>query len=236
MKGEVIKEISAGRKGKPWLACSFIFVLLLVSLVGAAAWGVAATGLIEVPGVSPLAYREPRPERIVEPGVPVERLVDEQVKATLAKRLQDGGGQLKDRSIELRLTERSLTASLRSLLEENQDANIDTSRVQVSVDPEIGFTFFLPIKGTTRETALQISVLPTLTDGVLELHPQGFRVGTLPVPNGLTAFFLRPFIHDKMTALNDMLGSFVEVERIEFGEGEATVYGHLAVEIREVTP
>lgn len=233
IKGEVIKEISAQGKGRPWLSCSLGCLLLLLIFVFAVTWGVGATGLVYVPAISRFAYHTPVPERIVSPGVPADKIIDKQVKSILAERLQAGAGVLENRSLKMTITEQSLTASLRLILEQGGDEIFDVDRTQVTVNPKTGLSFFLPLAKKSNGTALSISVVATLANGVVELQPQSFRVGALGVPNVLTAFFLRPFIHDKISAFNKVLGSYVEIDAIEYEQESVTVSGRLAVTIEK---
>lgn len=234
LKGEVIKEISSQRKGRPWVACSLIALIFILGFLGAIAWGVAATGLVIVPGISSFAYQQPVPVRRVSPGVPMETVVDEYVQTTLAKRLQDGGGELKDRAISLRVSEASLTSSVRTLLSQEQDSFVGEDGSQITLDPDTGFTFFLPIKDAPSNTALQVSIFARAQDGTIELVPTQFRVGSLKVPTGLIAFFLQPFVHSKVASLQKALGSYIEIESLEYETGAVTVNGNLAVEIQKL--
>ncbi len=236
MKGEMIKEIGSQRKGKPWCACSLIFLILIFGTLTAIVWTVAATGLMTIPGFTKFAYQTPEPERLVIAGVPIETVVDQQVQTTLTSRLQAGGGKLEDTSVVFSLDERSLTASLRTLLEESGDSMIDASGAQVTVSSERGFTLFLPLHNSVNRTAIQISVKASVQDNRLELIPESFVIGSLQVPNALTAFFLRPFIHGKLSELNAALGSYVEIKEIKYEQGKVTVIGNFSVKIMDGQP
>lgn len=236
LKGEVIKEIGSQRKRSPWLTCSLLFVVFIVGCFGAIAWAVAATGLVTVPGFSEFAYEELKPERTVAPGVPIETVISEQVKTTLAQRLQASGGKLNDASISLVLTEQSLTGSLRSLLEGSDGATIDSSRTQVIVSPEKGFTFYLPLKESARPTAMELSVKASVKDGAIELIPEGAKIGALPIPKSVITFFLLPFIQEKLASLNTELTSFIQINELDYQEGKVMVEGTIAVKIMEVQP
>lgn len=236
MKGEVIKEISSQNRGKPWCACSLIFLFVILGIISAVIWGVSATGLVSVPGFSQFAYHEPSPERVVSPGVPMETLIDQQVKTTLTQRLQAGGGKLSDTSVTFSIDERSLTASLRSVLEQSGDQTIESTLAQVTVSPEKGFTFFLPFKEAVRKTALQISVNAHVRDGTLELQPQSLSIGSLRIPDVLTAFFIQPFIHGKLSELNTALGSYMELREITYEQERVIVKGNFSVQILQPKP
>ncbi|MBM5789995.1 hypothetical protein FJZ23_02845 [Candidatus Parcubacteria bacterium] len=236
IKGEVIKEIGAQNKGRPWLACFLVLLGFLIALGGTLAWAMAATGLVAIPGFSQFAYREPVPERVVLPGVPMETALDEQVTSALATRLQEGGGTLKDRAVVLSLDERSLTASLRTLLENSQNTTLDPASAQASIDPNAGITLFLPLARSPHKTALQISAIGRVEQGQLVFNLHDLRLGSLPVPDALTSFFLRPFLRGKIADANALLGSFVDIKEVEYGRGTVTVRGQFAVDIKTVEP
>ncbi len=236
MKTEVIKEISSQRKGKPWCACSLIFLVIIFGVLTGVVWAVAATGLTTVPGFTKFAYQTPEPERLVPPGVPTETIIDQQVQTTLTQRLQTGGGKLDDTSVTFSLDEKSLTASLRTLLEESGDTTIDSSGAQIIVSKEKGFTFFLPFENSVNRTALQLSVMASVKDGTLQLIPESFIVGSLHIPNALTAFFLQPFIHGKLSELNSALGFYMEIKQIDYEDGKVVVTGNFSVKIIDGQP
>ncbi len=236
LRGEVIKEIGSQRKKSPWLACSLLFVLLIVGGIGAAAWAIAATGLVTVPGFSQAAYEEPTPVRVVKPGVPIETIIQEEVTSTLATRLQAGGGTLKDASISLTLSEQSLTASLRNLLENSGDRTIDPSRTQLAVDPEQGFMFFLPFTKSASNSAVQLSVKAEMKDGAIVLVPDAATVGSLRIPKSMVTFFIQPFIEERLVHLNSELASFVQIREILYQEGQVVIEGDIAVKILEIEP
>lgn len=232
MKGEVIKEIASSKGGHPRLTCSLIFLLVLMGFFCLIAWMIAATGLIRVPGFSSLAYQTPQPERLVSSGVPLEQVVNNQVKTTLMQRLQAGKGKLEDRSVDFRVTEESLTSSLRTLLEKSGDQTFKTSTVQVTVNPDTGFTFFLPLQNSDSHTAIQISIVAHVTDGTIELLPNFFSIGSLPISSSLIAFFLQPFLQTKLADLNQTVGSYVKLNAITYAQGQVNVTGTFAVEIK----
>jgi hypothetical protein len=236
MKGEVIKEISSRRQRKPWCACSIIFLMIIFGLLTAGVWAVAATGLVTIPGFTSFAYQTPEPERVVIAGIPIETIINQQAQTTLTERLQAGGGKLDKTSVVFSLDEQSLTASLRTLLEESGETIINPSGAQVTVSKEKGFTFFLPIENSVNRTVFQISVIARMREGTLELTPKSFAAGSLHIPNALTAFFLQPFIYGKLSDLNAVLGSYMEIKEITYEDGKAVVTGNFSVKIMNGQP
>lgn len=236
IKGEVIKELGSQRKRSPWLACSLIVILVIMSFIGTVMWALAATGLVTVPGFSSWAYNTPIPARIVKPGIPVETIIEEQVKTTLVQRLQEGGGELQDTSVTFVLTEQSLTASLRSQLETTNESTLESSGVQVTISKEQGMTFFLPFEDSLQKSAMQISILAQVQNGVIELRPQSVRIGSLPIPRSVVMFIIQPFLVDQLKAVNSEINSFVKIEHITYEQGQVVIDGNFAVKILEVQP
>ncbi|KKW32189.1 MAG: hypothetical protein UY76_C0037G0002 [Candidatus Uhrbacteria bacterium GW2011_GWA2_52_8d] len=146
VKGEVVREVRRRtRTSRPWLTCSLLLLFVLVGVGVWVAWFVAATGLLHVPVFTSLAYEAPAPIRGVTPGVPVETVLEETFTSTLTRRLYEGGGTLTNRSIQVQIQEASLTASLRSFLEEEGLEWIDSAGVQMAVEPGVGIELFVPL-------------------------------------------------------------------------------------------
>jgi len=226
MKGEVIKEISSKKQRHPFRSCFAVFFILIVCLLGAGAWAVASSGIINVPVFSNFAYDKPEPERLVASGVPIEKVVEEQVVSKLAT------GSVNE-TISLTLNESSLTASLRSVLESSANGFIDSSFSQVTISPDRGLTFFLPLEKSKLGSALSISVKANIKDGKLELVPEELKVGSLSMPNSFTALFVQSFLKDQLADANKILGSYVEIQEIEYNEGSVIVRGTIAAEVED---
>ena len=222
MKGEVIKEISSTKKRHPFRSCFAIFFILIVVLVTSVAWALASTGIVDVPVFSRFAYEKFEPERLVASGVPVEKVVEEQVVSKLAT------GSVND-AISLSLSESSLTASLRTILEDAFRKYINVSFSQVTISPDKGLTFFLPFENSKSGSALLISIKANVKDGKIELVPEEFKIGSLSVPDSLSALLLRSIIQDQLVNGNKMLESYVQIKDIEYKEGFVIVRGTIVV-------
>jgi hypothetical protein len=226
MKGEVIKEISSKKQRHSFRSCFVIFFILIICILVVAAWAVASTGVINVPVFSKFAYNKPEPERIVTPGVPLEKVIEEQVISKLAT------GSV-NKPISLSLSESSLTASLRSVLESSADGFIDASFSQATISQDRGLTFFLPLEKSKSGSALSISVKANIKDGKLELVPEEFKIGSLHVPDSFIALFIQSFLKDQLADANKILGSYVEVQEIEYNDGSVIVSGKISAEVKE---
>jgi len=218
LKGEMIKEIGSKRPKNRLASCSLILFLIIFGLLGFAVWSFAATGLVHVPIVSGFAYHKPEPLRLVTPGVRMETIVEEQIKTSLARGEQ---------TLSVRLPEESLTSTLRTILETGKSELIESANAQVTIGSDQTFTFFLPLKDSSKQTAIQMKIKATVKDGGLQLEPQTFQLGSLRVPGPLTAFFLQPFIQSQLPALNDSLRSFVKLTDLRYEEGTLMMEGTL---------
>jgi len=131
-----VKKVSTGRK--PWFFCAMFLLLVAVVVLFMFTWTVAATGLVNIPVFTSLAYDAPQPLHTVTPGVPVETVLEEKIISTITQRLYEGGGDIVDQRIQATITEESLTASLRSIVEDSGVDWFGTSRLQVAIDPKVG--------------------------------------------------------------------------------------------------
>lgn len=234
MKGEVIKEIGASRRGRPILTCSLILFLCVAGIVGVVIWGLALSGMVQVPVVSAVVYSTPMPDHVVVAGVPVETVVDTQIKTTVTSQLQQGATQIDSFPVVVPLTEESVTASLRQLLSQTGDVTFDLARTQVEIRADETIVFFLPIEESAQQTAFQVALTLQVQDGRLELMPQWARIGHLPIPRSLVALFIQPLLTDGMVEVNDAIGSFIHLKQLEYQEGQLIVHGDAAVKILEM--
>lgn len=236
VKGEVVREVRRRTgKSRPWLTCSLVVLAMLVGLFVWAAWTVAATGLVRVPVFTSLAFEEPAPLRTVVPGVGVETVLQEAFQTTLTRRLYEGGGTLVDREIEVELDERSLTATLRTFLEEAGMEWIDASRVQIAVEPGVGVELFVPLMDTgsgLRTTVRVLFSIEVKEEGVV-IVPGDIHVGSAKIPGPLVAAFAVPLLEAELAKLNTAVVGYARIDRIETLPGALRVTGELAVEVQE---
>lgn len=234
VKNEVIRELKRERRRfRPFLTCGALFLLVLVCLCVWCCWKVASTGLIEVPFFTNIAYEEPIPSRVVTPGVPVETVVSAQISSTLASRLQQGDGALGDRQISFSISEESLTASLRSLLEQSGTNLVDSSRAQVAIDEGRGVELFVPIRGNPRKSALVARVGVDAGNGIAAITPTNIWIGNCHVPSFLVSMFLRPLIAREMKSVQKELSRFAEIKSISTSDGLMRIDAEFTVEIQE---
>lgn len=232
VKADMTSEIRRRtRRSRPWLTCSLILLAVFVGVCVWGLWTVAATGLVRVPVFTDLAYKVPTPTRPVTPGVAVETVMNEAFTSTLTRRLYEGGGTLSNRSIHVQLEESSITASLRSFLEEGNMDWIDASGAQVVVDPDVGVELFVPIFGSELATAATLSFDLWVQEGNLIVTPREIQVGNARVPDFLIALFLKPFLEAELTQLNAAMVGYAKISTIEILPRAISVSGELSVEI-----
>ncbi|MBI2475264.1 hypothetical protein HYV69_02435 [Candidatus Uhrbacteria bacterium] len=225
MKGEVIKEIGSTKQRHPFRSCFAIFFILIVLFSTAIAWALASTGIVYIPVFTQFTYQKPEPGRLVSPGVPVEKVIEEQVLSKLA------AGSVNE-VISLSLSESSLTASLRDILENAADGFIDSSFSQVTISQDKGLTLFLPLENSKSGSAILFSIKANVKDGKIELVPEELKIGSLFIPDSLTNLFLRSIIQDRLANGNKMLESYVQIQDIEYKDGSVIVRGKIAAEIK----
>ncbi|MBI4592032.1 hypothetical protein HY733_01125 [Candidatus Uhrbacteria bacterium] len=236
VKGDVVMEVRRWtRVRRPWLTCSLVVLVLFLGLCVWAAWGVAATGLIRVPLFTTLAFELPQPTRPVTPGVPAQTVFQETFTSTLTRRLYEGSGILEDRSIELLLSEGSLTASLRSFLEDAGLTWIETSGAQVVVDQEVGVELFLPFSSPVSDlqTAVKATFALEAEQGNLVVTPIDITLGSQRIPDVLVATFLKPFLETELSKLNAAMVGYAQISDVEVLPREVIISSELSVEIQE---
>lgn len=234
IKGEVVREVKhRSRRLRKFFTCSAVILFLVASFVALISWIVAATGFVEIPIMTTLAYDLPVPLREVKSGVPVETIVKNTLTAELTKKLYAGGGELKDRSVNLELSESSITASLRSITENSGVSAIDASKLQVVVEPGVEIEFFAPIEGSPLGTSVVITLGIDAKNGLIDIEPRQVRVGSLEFPSFLLASVLQPLIRQELQSLNSMLTGYARVDSIGVESGVLIISGELSVETKQ---
>jgi hypothetical protein len=234
VKGEVVRELKRERRRfRPFLTCGAIFLLTLVCLCVWVCWTLAETGLVEVPFFTSIAYEEPAPIRVVEPGVPVETVLSAQMSGALASRLQQGNGALNDRSVVFSIGEESLTASLRSIAEQSGTNLIDASRAQLAIEKGRGFELFAPIEGNPRGSAFVAWMEVGVKEGVVSIVPINIRVGSCRVPSFIVNTFLRPLIAQELKSIQRELSRVAVIKSVEAFDGLMRIEAEFIVEIQE---
>ncbi|MBI4256482.1 hypothetical protein HY626_00305 [Candidatus Uhrbacteria bacterium] len=232
MQGEIVGEVKRRtRKSRPWFSCTLILLIALLGVSVWALWNLAATGFWRIPLFTTLAYDPPSPTREVTPGVPAQTIVEETFSTTLTRRLYEGGGTLTDRSMEVTLSEASLTASLRSFLEEADLEWIDVSHTQLVVDPKVGMELFVPFMDSELETAATLWFAIEVSEGHVVVTPKEVRVGSAKIPGFLIAAFLKPFLEAELAKLNGTMVGYATISTMEILPRELVIVGELAVKV-----
>ncbi|MBI5793672.1 hypothetical protein HZA87_01105 [Candidatus Uhrbacteria bacterium] len=233
MKGSVVREVREhNRKRRPMLTCSLVFLFLVACFFSWMAWVVASTGLVYIPLFTTLAYDKPEPIHAVEPGIPVDVFVKDSLTEEVTKRLQSGSGELKDRAFTLTLSEASLTASIRSLIEESGLTFLDGSEAQVALDGQDGAELFVPLSKNTQASAISLMIDVGAKDGKISIAPTRLRVGSLSIPHFILVNLLDPFLKQELAKLNDALIGYARLNSIVVAQGAVTLTGELSVEVR----
>ncbi len=205
--------------------------ILVVSVCLAAAWFVAATGLVRIPVLSSLAYEKPEPTRVVEPGVPIEDLVKAEFEIQLTERFEQGMPLFDDQALTFRVPESSVTSSLRSGMEEaGVEPPLDVSSSQVVISAEDGFELYLPIKDNPQETAVKVVAKPYLDEGQLKLEIIDMRLGSASIPNWFITSIVGPIVQREIKEVTDRAGDYAGLSAIEYHQGEVVITGVTSLE------
>ncbi len=233
MKGSVVAEVREhNRKRRPMLTCSLVMLFFVLCFFAWMAWLIASTGFVRVPLFTSLAYHTPEPLHTVEPGVPVDVFAHEQLTSEVTKRLQAGSGEIEDRTISLTISESSLTATLRSLMEESGLTFLDAHEAQIALSPGSGASLFVPLSNNDLHSAITLEMDVGVLDGKIALTPTLLRVGSLNVPRVFLVRLLDPLIAQEVETLNDELTGYADVTAVQVTEGFVTLTGELSVEIQ----
>ncbi len=215
-----------------FFGCAFLFVsFLLVGLF--VAWQVAATGFVKIPVISSVAFSDPKPVHVVQGGISVEQLSESYFKTTIIKRLQAGGGELKDRTVELKLPETSLTTTLRNELSKSSFPFIDAKRAQIAVLDSQELEIYLPVLYKDQSTALSARIALRADQGSFGLDLLKVKIGSFEAPNALIASLIQPFVNRELVSLNQALSSYMQVNSIVTRDGFLDVAGTFTVQVQK---
>lgn len=231
VKGEVVKQVKhSTRKRKPWLACGVLLFLSVMGLILWFVWNVAATGLVQVPVLSALAYKQPEPTRVVEPGLSAGAYMEEWFATHVTQQLIEGEGEFRNRSFTLELSESSLTTSARDLVSESQMDFIG-SNVQVALLEESLIELFVPITWNGQDSVVLANMELTVVDGMLSVQPDQIQVGSLRLPTFVIATFILPNVERELRDVNAQLGGYASISEIQTSEGVLTLKGEITAEV-----
>lgn len=225
------EEKKEHRRGRWKLGCCGLFFLLILFCLATAAWGLTASGLVSIPAISNLAYRPPEPIHRVEAGLPLETYVSESFGSLLTERLQASDGVLTDRAVEISLPESSLTASFRDLLSSNDITWIDEESAQIAIEAGKGVELFLPLSGQTNNNALCLLVSLAAESGQIVLSAARLSVGNLTAPDWLSDAVLEPLLRRGLKTLNEAIGRYASIEKVEIRDSALFLSGILTVEV-----
>ena len=228
------KQIQDVKPRKPWFACLMIFFAVFLIGAGFLAWTVASTGLVSIPVFTRFAYTQPVPVREVAPGVPVETVLREQIATSLIQRFREGGRLLPspNQTLEVSVSEASLTATLRSKLEESPLEGLEISALQVILEPDSGIEVFIPVEENDLQTAVILFFDVIVKDGAIAVIPKDVFVGSAHVPSFLVAKFLTPLLEQRLAQLNEMIVGYAKISSVDISSGELLIKGTVSVEMQ----
>jgi hypothetical protein len=232
VKGEVVKQVKQStRKRKPWMACGLLLVAAIAGLFLWIGWVIASTGLVTIPLLSTLAFKDPEPTRVVEPGVSAEVYMEEWFTTLLTTRLVQGGGVIQDKGFSLTLPEESLTSSMRNLLAESQMEMIQHEQVQVLIEPDQVMELFVPLEVNGKRTAATLMITLGATDGATSVQLNEIQIGSYRLPKFVIAAFLTPTIERELQDVNARLSGYVDITTLSTQQGDLLLEGELIAEV-----
>src|SRR3989338_9729376 len=210
-----------------------VFVVILLVIFLRLAWIAAATGLVSVPVFSSYAYEELKPTREVSGTIDFQSYLSEALNTLVTNRLQSGRGALQDRSISLLLPEEILTKGLQQALKEKEIPSVQVEKSQLLVEENGSIELFLPVIYKERGSALRLSLFVTPTEeGELAIDLQDMWLGAWHVPKWLAQRFAKEVLAQAVIDLNEKIGRYLSIKKIDWSSGELTAHGELTIQVR----
>jgi hypothetical protein len=230
---DVIEHLPV-KKHHPILIGLGILLLLFAGVALWLSWIAAATGLVQTPILTDLAYEKPEPIHAVSAGVPVETYVHSFVTKEVVERVQAGRGELLDRSLVLTIPDNALTASARNFAQEAGELMFDLETSQVAVDSGVGFEIYLPVKDNPLETAVVVNVWSEVDRNALSVTITDVWVGNYHMPSWVVSLVADKYLHAMLFDLNQELSRYVAISSLYFEDGSVTLAGDLNIELLEL--
>jgi len=228
------EENQKPKKGRGKLIGCGLFLAIFLAFILGVSWFLAASGLVTIPVISSWAYKTPAPLHEVKPGVVLEAYVSDNFNSLLTQRLQAGGGELKDRSVSLKLPENSLTASFQETLTSSNLSFFDAMHSQVAIDKDQGIELFIPLAGQTNGNAVRFLLQLTTNNGGLSIVSVKSSVGNLNMPVWFSDAVVKPLLERGLIMVNQKLSQYLSIESLEFNDSEIILLGTITVEVIKI--
>lgn len=232
-KKEMANEIRRNRKKfHSFFSCFFLVIFVVCVFGGWITWSVALTGLLDIPIVSPLAFKSVKPVRLVLPDTPVEELIPNTIKTAIINRYQIGANVLGDRNIRLVLPERSLTASLQTLVKNSGLDFLDRLGSQIAIIPEKKIEIFLPLKNSKQSTSILAEVKVEIINNEIQFIVDSVYVGRLRIPTFLITRLIQPYVNQQTETLNKSLKIFLSLDRVLYEKNDIVLTGSFTTDVK----
>lgn len=228
MKKDVVKAVKKGTKSShPIRSCALLLAIVVFVLGFWFLWSLASTGLVSVPLVSSLAYSVPEPSRTVDPGAPVEDVVETQL-ASQIEAYGNGGANLSEPlPLSFSVPESALTATLRTAVSDSSSTQIAAERAQVAVVKGEGLEVFLPLANNAKESAITMMLSLQSVDGEVVTSVSSVYIGSYHLPAWLRRSFVDPLVDSGWREMGSRLSSYAVIQSITLQDGSLDVSGTL---------
>jgi hypothetical protein len=214
LKGEIedLKRKIKRKQNKKILTCGscfLIFILLILILVGLGAYGLSQSGLAEVPFLSARFYHEPEPSYLVntENLTPAEKdivkILGGIVKEQILIQKKDSGF-----NVNLKLSEKQLTALLRDQVKNINYLNNKVDYIQLAVLPT-NLELFLKTK--EPKLFITLNIKPLIKNNLLDLEVENFKIGNLKLPRFAGNLWVTYLIEKN---INKLLSTFLQAFQV----------------------
>ena len=184
MKKEIIKEVrhdEKRRKAINCLGCLFLKLIFFLVVALLVAFGVAKTGLYEIPVLTNWLYHPGEPIRVVQPLIGSDG--EQVMRNAMARAEYNAAVNL----FSVNLTEQELTTLVvEAAAKQGGESGFEIKLVQMTVSEE-GIELFAVSPRSERDVTIKSLIRPVVTEGKMLLDVRTLEIGALSIPGSFVS-------------------------------------------------
>ncbi|MDD4994925.1 MAG: hypothetical protein PHW53_00390 [Patescibacteria group bacterium] len=234
VKKEIRKQVEVdihkeAKRRKMFRCCSCLVIFLILGggVAFLAAWGVAKTGIYDIPFISSWAFHVPEPVHEV-------RLEEDYRKFDFLESMRSDinnlmeteyPGKLQASSASVSLPESAITAFiLQNIIPLAEQSGFTVEKAQVAVETA-GMELYGHIKRGDKSFYITINAVPEVVENDIRLNVTSAKFGDLKVPVWIADAIFGTFLDSVLKALKLPLIGFVNLERMDLVREKIVLYG-----------